>query len=75
MFQIDGKRKKLRASSKSGCCLHRTDEFIVAGNRPKKVFEELEDATMTDAKRVKITTKSLVNGRWRTTVKYVRRVE
>jgi len=75
MFQIDRKRKKLRASSKSGCCLHRTDEFIVAGNRPKKIFEELEDATIPDEKRVRITTKSLVNGRWRTTVKYVRRVE
>lgn len=75
MFQIDRKRKKLRAYSKSGCCLHRTDEFIVAGNRPKKILEELEDATIPDAKRVKITTKSLVNGRWRTTVKYIRRVE
>lgn len=75
MFQIDRKRKKLRAYSKSGCCLHRTDEFIVAGNRPKKIFEELEDATIPDEKRVRITTKSLVNGRWRTTVKYVRRVE
>jgi hypothetical protein len=75
MFQIDRKRKKLRASSKSGCCLHRTDEFIVSGNRPKKIFEELEDATIPDEKRVKITTKRLVKGRWRTTVKYVRRVE
>lgn len=73
MFQVDGKRKRLRAYSKSGCCLHRRDEFIVAANRPVKVFEELEDATIADEKRVRITTRRLIKGRWRVTVKYVRR--
>lgn len=73
MFEVDRKRKILRAFSKSGCCLHRTDEFIVAGNRPKKVFEETEDATIPDEKRVRITTRRFVKGRWRTTVKYVKR--
>lgn len=73
MFQIDRKRKILRASSKSGCCLHRTDEFRVVNNRPKKIFEELEDATIADEKRVRITTKRLVNGRWRTSVRYIKR--
>ena len=73
MFRIDRKRKRLTASSKSGCCLHRTDEFIVVNNRPKKVFEELEDATIADEKRVRITTKRLIKGRWKTTVKYVKR--
>lgn len=75
MFQIDRKRKILQASSKSGCCLHRTDEFVVVNNRPKKIFEELEDATISDEKRVRITTKRLIKGRWRTTVKYVKRIE
>lgn len=75
MFEIDRKRKILRASSKSGCCLHRTDEFIVVGNRPKKVFEETEDATIPDEKRVKITTRKFAGGRWRTSVRYVRRKE
>lgn len=75
MFQIDRKRRRLRAYSKGGCCLHRMDEFIVVGNRPKKVFEELEDATIADEKRVMITTRRLVKGRWRRTVRYVKRAE
>ncbi len=75
MFRTDMKRRRLRAYSKGGCCLHRMDEFIVVGNRPKKVFEELEDATIPDDKVVEITTKRLIRGRWRTTVRYVKRVE
>ena len=75
MFERDARRKRLRTSSKSGCCLHMTEEFVVVNNRPKKVLEVVEDATIPDEKRVKITIKRLVGRRWRTTVKYVRRVE
>lgn len=75
MFQVDRRRRRLRAYSKGGCCLHRVDEFIVVGNRPKKVFEELEDATIPDERRVEVTTKRLIGGRWRTTVRHVKRVE
>ena len=70
----DERRKRLRTSSKSGCCLHMTEEFIVVNNRPKKVLEIVEDATRADEKRVMITTKKLIGVRWRTTVKYVPRV-
>jgi len=75
MFEADAKRKRLRTLSKSGCCLHTTEEFVVVNNRPKKVLEIEEDATIADRKRVKITTKRLVGGHWRRTVKYVPRVE
>ena len=75
MFERDTRRKRIRTSSKSGCCLHMTEEFAVVDNRPKKVYEEVEDATIANPKKVKITTKRLVNGRWHTTVKYVPRVE
>ena len=51
-----------------------TEEFLVVNDRPKKVLEIVEDATLADEKRVKITTKRLVGGRWRTTTKYVPRV-
>jgi hypothetical protein len=74
MFERDAKRKRLRTFSKSGCCLHMTEEFVVVNNRPKKVLEIVEDATIDDEKRVKITTKRLAGGRWRTTVKFVPRV-
>jgi hypothetical protein len=75
MFEADAKRKRLRTLSKSGCCLHTIEEFAVVNNQPKKVLEIVEDATIADEKRVKITTRRLVNGRWRRTVKYVPRVE
>jgi hypothetical protein len=75
MFERDARRKVLRTSSKSGCCLHMTEEFIVVNNRPKKVLEIEEDATIANEKKVKITTKRLVSGRWRKTVRYVPRIE
>jgi hypothetical protein len=75
MFERDARRKRIRTSSKSGCCLHMTEEFVVVNNRLKKVFEEVEDATIANEKKVKITTKRLVNGRWRSSVKYVPRVD
>ena len=75
MLERDARRQRLRTFSKSGCCFHMTEEFVVVNNRPKKVLEIVEDATIADEKRVKITTKRLVGGRWRTTTKYVRRVE
>ena len=75
MFERDARRKRLRTFSKSGCCLHMTEEYVVLNNRPKKVLEIVEDAMIADKKRLKITTKQLVGGRWRTTTKYVRRVQ
>lgn len=75
MFQVAMKTKRLRTYSKSGCCFHIMKEFIVVGNRPKKVFEVIEDATIPDEKRVMITTSKLVKGRWQTNIKYVRRAE
>ena len=71
--EVDKKKKVLRGFSKSGCCWHQTEEFLVVNNRPKKVYEYTEDASIPDDNRVKLTTKRLVGGRWRTTVKYVKR--
>lgn len=73
MFEVDKKKKVLRTFSKSGCCWHQKKEFSIVGSRLKKVFEETEDATIPDEKRVKITTKKLINNRWRTSVRYVKR--
>lgn len=76
MFEVDKKKKVLRIFDKSGCCWHVTEEYSVVNNRPVKVFVEEEDATMSDEKnadKVKITTKRLVNGKWQTKVKYVKR--
>jgi hypothetical protein len=66
MFEVDKTKKMLMKSSKSGCCWHRTEGFSVLSNRPRKVYELTEDATGADGKWVRITTKRLVGGKWRT---------
>ena len=73
MFTVDTEKKVLRTFDKSGCCWHITEEFAVVNNAPRKVFEEVEDATIADETKVKVTTKRLVNGKWQTKVKYIAR--
>jgi hypothetical protein len=75
MFQVDATKKVLRTYDKSGCCSHVTEEFSVVNNRPRKVTELTEDATIADETKMKVTTRTLVNGRWRIQVKYVKRPE
>ncbi len=75
MFEVDKKKKVLRTFGKDGCCFHYIEEYSVVNNRPKKVFSVEEDATIANEKKVKITTKTLVNGKWQTKVKYVKREE
>ncbi|MGH9820344.1 MAG: XAC2610-related protein [Pyrinomonadaceae bacterium] len=75
MFEIDNRKKMLMVFSKSGCCWHRTEGFAVIGGRPKKVYEFTEDATRNQGKTVEITTRRLVNGKWRTAVKLAKTSE
>jgi hypothetical protein len=75
IFQVDRKRKVLKNFSKSGCCLHLWEEYAVVNNRPRKTFEKTEDATDAAGKKVKVTTKRLVGGRWRTKVEFFPRRE
>lgn len=70
MFEVDKATKRIRVFDKSGCCIHVTEEYAVAENRPVKVLIEEEDATDPDKKKIKITTKKLVDGKWQTTVGY-----
>jgi len=67
MFEVDKKRKIISTTSKSGCCWHKFEEYRMVNNRPVKVFEEEEDAGFPDG--VKTTTRRLVKGRWKKTVK------
>jgi hypothetical protein len=68
MFEVDAKRKRLRTFDKSGCCWHITEEFSVIANKPVKVFSREEDAM--NGERMKITTKTRVNGKWKSIVTY-----
>lgn len=74
MFEVFKKRKVLRTLSKDGCCWHQMEEFAVVNNRPKKILEVTEDATVKsgNGERVKITTRKFAAGRWRASVKYER---
>lgn len=73
MFKVDKQKKQLTTFDKSGCCWHITERYDVVAGKPRKIFEEVEDATIGDENRVKVTTKKLIAGKWRTTVKYVKR--
>ena len=73
MFTVDREKKQLETFDKSGCCLHITERYSVTRGRLVKVFEEVEDATIPNETKVKITTKTRVNGKWKTRVKYVPR--
>jgi hypothetical protein len=75
MFTVDKGKKTLETFDKSGCCWHVTERYAVVGNRPVRVFKEVEDATIQDETKVKVTTKILDGGKWKTTVKYVKREE
>jgi hypothetical protein len=75
MFEVDKKKKVLRTFDKSGCCLHYVEEYSIVNNRPVKIFVEEEDATIPDETKVKVTTKTLVKGKWQKRVRYVKRQE
>ncbi|MEP7074707.1 MAG: hypothetical protein ABI878_02770 [Acidobacteriota bacterium] len=69
MFEIDAKKKMLMKASKSGCCWHRTQGFSVVSNTPKLVYEFTEDATQNAGETVKIISRKLTAGKWKTSVK------
>lgn len=73
MMEVDKKKKVLRTFSKSGCCWHQTKEYAFINNRPKKVYEWTQDATIPDENNVQITTKRLIKGKWITSTKLVKR--
>jgi len=71
MFTVDKKNKTLETFDKDGCCWHITERYKVINDRPVKVFEEVEDATADpNGKRIKVTTKTLVSSKWKTSVRY-----
>lgn len=70
MFTVDKKAKTLETFDKSGCCWHITERYKVVRDKPVKIFEMVEDATTGIDDRVKITTKTLVRGKWKTSVRY-----
>jgi hypothetical protein len=72
-FRVIPEDKKIVTEKSDGCCLFITEGYSVVNDLPVKIFEEVEDATIKDKTKIKITTKKLVNGKWQTNVKFVKR--
>ncbi len=71
-MQIDEKKQVLRSFSRSYGRWESIEEFrVVRGTRLKKVSQKTED--FTNEKKVKITTKRLIKGKWRTKISYKKR--
>lgn len=75
MFTVDPDKKTLETFDKSGCCWHITERYSVIRDRPVKIFEMIEDGLIKDETKIKVTTKTLKNGKWRSTVRYEKREE
>lgn len=69
MFEVDRKRRVIKTEQKSGCCMHETEEYKFINGRLVKIYDRYEDA-FSNPKRVEITTKRLIGGKWHTSVKY-----
>jgi len=63
------KDKSTRNLRQTRLLLHITGDTKSSADRPVKVFEGVEDATIRDETKVKGHDKTLVNGKWKTSVK------
>lgn len=68
LFDVDPMARTITTFAKSGCCWHQTERYVIRKNQPVKVYELTEDATVPNDK-VRVTTRRLVNGRWRKSTK------
>lgn len=68
LFTANKNDKTIETFNKSGCCWHETIRYKFLNNRLRKVYVLTEDASRGD-EWVRITTKSLAGGRWKTTVR------
>lgn len=70
MFETDNKRKRIITYSKSGCCWHQKDEYIVVPKKGLKLVYSLEEDGLS-GEFVEVTTKQLIKGKWKNkTIKY-----
>lgn len=72
-IEIDKAKKTFSTYNKDGCCWHTTERYDVVAGVPRKIYERVEDATIPDETKIRVTTKTLVNGKWTTKVTYEKR--
>ena len=67
-MDIDSDKRMIYRSTKDGCCWHQPQGFPVVRGIPKKVYEKTEDVrNEKKPDTVTITTRRVVNGKWRKT--------
>ncbi|MBS1795280.1 MAG: hypothetical protein JSS81_15595 [Acidobacteria bacterium] len=71
MFDVDPIRKTIETFAKSGCCWHERTRYKIVNDRPVKVYVLTEDVPPGDGTIVILTTRTLVNGKWKKKVKRV----
>ncbi|MCB1026077.1 MAG: hypothetical protein KDB79_16895, partial [Acidobacteria bacterium] len=60
-------RKMIFNDSKDGCCFHQREGYKVVNNALVKVYEHTEEASTANSGGIpEVTTKQLVNGKWKT---------
>ncbi len=62
--EIDTKKKTLEVFWKSGAGFHQIERYSILGKHPRKIYEYSESTAINDGNRY-ITTKKLINGKWR----------
>ncbi|MEQ9924201.1 MULTISPECIES: lysozyme inhibitor LprI family protein [Pectobacterium] len=63
LFEIDGKRKTITTSTKSGCCWHQSSTYQIANNKPVLIAETTEEYS-EEKQAMVATTRELVGGKW-----------
>ncbi|PJJ60271.1 XAC2610-related protein [Hymenobacter chitinivorans] len=69
MFQVDRARQRLITYEKDGCCWHLTTEYAVVPGKGLLETKTVEEDATSAAEQVVVTTRQLVQGRWRTAVR------
>jgi hypothetical protein len=71
-MDIDRAKRMIYRSTKDGCCWHQKEGFKVIRGVPVKFYEFTEDVRGESGVYVKLTTRRLVKGKWRKSVRYVK---
>ncbi|OAM35617.1 hypothetical protein A7P98_06995 [Eikenella sp. NML080894] len=70
MFRVDAARHTLTTAARDGCCFHAEETWqIIPGRAPRKIAVTTWDSRQANGAYIEITTKRLVNGRWRQSVR------
>jgi hypothetical protein len=68
-FEMDKRKQLLYTYARPGGGVFQKRGYKLVKGKPVLMYEVTDDATFADGKRTKVTTKRLINGRWRTWTK------